>query len=106
MTYRCLEEATEIFAPHQMDLTSIVHDALSEAYEKYGADFHELEAWTKASIIRDKIVARLKLYCEERPSLQPVRNGNASYFGFYSKFLVKVKRFGAGFRVNLPSTTA
>lgn len=104
MAFRCLDEGSETLGPHLSHWAGIVHEAFAEVYRKYGDDFHELEAWTKAGIIRDKIVARFRTYCEERSGLHPIRERNASYFGIDSKFLVKVKKFGAGFRVNLPQT--
>ncbi len=100
------DDGVETFGPHLADLADLTHASIQEFYEKYSQDFHELEGWTKASIIRDKIVTRLKRYCAEPSGLQPIRKGNASYFGFHSKYLVKVKRLGADFSVNLPATAS
>lgn len=104
MSVRCHDDGVETFGPHLANIASLTHAAIQEFYGKYGQDLHELEGWTKASIIRDKIVTRMNRYCAESPGLQPIRKGNASYFGFHSKYLVKVKRLGPNFSVNLPAT--
>jgi hypothetical protein len=58
-------------------------------YEFYGARAHAHEPWTRCSIVRDEIKERLTAYCEATEGFQPIREGNATYFGAHSKFTLK-----------------
>lgn len=106
MAARSQEHGEEVFKPHLERIAEFVHDATKEFYTVYGREIHSLESWTQASIIRDLIVKRMKAYCETTSGLQPIRDGNASYFGFDSKFLAKVKRLGVGFHPNVSNSQA
>ena len=85
MPVRCREEAEKILGPHFDDFASIVVESVRFYYEFYGERAHAHESWTRCSIIRDENKERLLAYCETTNGFQPVRDGNATYFGAYSK---------------------
>jgi hypothetical protein len=92
MTVRCREEAETVLGPHFEDFTAIVLESVRFYYEFYGERAHTHEPWTRCSIIRDEIKERLTSYCESTTGFQPIREGNATYFGVHSKFTLRIKK--------------
>jgi hypothetical protein len=104
MPVRCREEAEKVLGPHFDDFASIVLESVRFYYEFYGERAHAHESWTRCSIIRDEIKERMTVYCEATKGLQPLRDGNATYFGAHSKFTLRIKKLFDDLRANTGKT--
>jgi hypothetical protein len=104
MPVRCREEAEKVLGPHFDDFASIVVESVRFYYEFYGERAHAHESWTRCSIIRDEIKERLTAFCDETKGFQPVRDGNATYFGAYSKFTLRIKKLFDDLHANTGKT--
>jgi hypothetical protein len=104
MAVRCREEAEKVLGPHFEDFAVIVLESIQLYYEFYGARAHTHESWTRCSIIRDEIKERLNAYCESTKGFQSIRDGNATYFGAYSKFTLRIKKLFDDLHANTGKT--
>jgi hypothetical protein len=73
-------------------------------YEFYGERAHTHEPWTRCSIIRDEIVARLAIFCDGVKGYQLLREGNATYVGAHSKFTLRAKKLFDNLHANTGKT--
>lgn len=104
MPPRCQEEAETVLGAHFLALADLVTDAVRFYFEFYGERAYLHEPWTRCSIIRDEIKERLTLFCAETPGFHPVFDGNATYFGAHSKFLIRPKKLFDNLHANTGKT--
>jgi hypothetical protein len=104
MPVRCQKEAESALGDHFDTFWEIVTNSVRDYYEFYGARAHLHEAWTRCSIIRDEIKDRLTEFCDKTPGFQPCIDGNATYFGAHSKFLIRPKKLFDNLHANTGKT--
>jgi hypothetical protein len=104
MAVRCREEAESTFGAHFQALAYIVTERIRFYYEFYGERAHTHESWTRCSIIRDEIKERLTAYVEANKGFEVLRDGNATFFGVFSKFTVRVKKLFDNLHANTGKT--
>jgi hypothetical protein len=104
MAVRCREDAEKVLGDHFEAFAAIVLESVRFYYEFYGERAHTHESWTRCSIIRDEIKERLTAYCESTAGFQPLRDGNATYFGAFSKFTIRIKKLFDDLHANTGKT--
>jgi hypothetical protein len=104
MSPRCQREARAVLGKHFDAFLEIVTESVQFYYEFYGERAHLHEAWTRCSIIRDEIKERLSEFCDKTPGFQKCEDGNATYFGAYSKFLIRPKKLFDNLHANTGKT--
>jgi|GEM_PF-3575907 len=104
MGVRCQEEAERVLGDHFEAFADIVLESVRFYYEFYGERAHAHESWTRCSIIRDEIKERLTAYCEATKGFQPSRDGNATFFGAFSKFTIRIKKLFDNLHANTGKT--
>lgn len=104
MAIRCKEEAEQVLGNHFDALADIVSESVRFYWEYYGERAHAHEPWTRCSIIRDEIKVRLTAYCETVPGFQLVELGNATFFGAFSKFTIRIKKLFDNLHANTGKT--
>src|SRR5882724_9001218 len=104
MSVRCKEEAERVLGLHFDDFAEIVTESVRFYYQFYGERAHTHESWTRCSIIRDEIKERLTAYGETTKGFEPVRDGNATFFGAHSKFTIRIKKLFDNLHANTGKT--
>jgi len=104
MAVRCKEEAEKVLGEHFDAFAEIVLESVRFYYQFYGERAHTHEAWTRCSIIRDEIKERLTAYSEATRGFQPLTDGNATFFGAFSKFTIRIKKLFDNLHANTGKT--
>ena len=104
MAVRCKEEAEKVFGDLFDTFAEIVRDSVQFYYRFYGERAHTHEPWTRASIIRDEIKERMTALAASTPGLTLLRDGNATFFGAFSKFTIRIKKLFVNLHANTGKT--
>jgi hypothetical protein len=104
MAARCREEAETAFGAHFETLADMVTECVRFYYDFYGERAHTHESWTRCSIIRDEIKERLTAFAETTKGFQVLRDGNATFFGVFSKFTIRIKKLFDNLHANTGKT--
>jgi hypothetical protein len=100
MPVRPLDQAQLSIGPYVDDIVQIVHESHSHFVSVCGSILHSLEAGTKASVMRDLIIVRLRAWCDDTLGVHFFRQGNLCWIGFKNNWIARVKllddRFGVG----------
>jgi hypothetical protein len=75
---RSSDDAKRDFGTHFAELARLLDEAYEEFLEKTREIAHKLETGTKAKIIRDLSVRRLREYCETASGAHFFKKGNLS----------------------------
>jgi hypothetical protein len=98
------DDARRDFGPHFSALARVLDDSYDEFLEKTREFAHKLENGTKASIIRDFSVRRLREYCDSATGAHFFKKGNLSLIGFNNNWVVRIKQLRNGFKVAVSPT--
>jgi hypothetical protein len=104
MTRRCQREAESVLGNYFEALAEMVTDCVRDYHEFYGKRAHLHEAWTRCSIIRDEIKGRMVTFCEATDGFQVIHDGNATFFGAKSKFIIRIKKLFDNLHANTGKT--
>lgn len=104
MAIRCKDEAERVLGDHFDALAAIVLESVQFYYEFYGERAHTHESWTRCSIIRDEIKERLTAFSEATKGFHRLTDGNATFFGAFSKFTIRIKKLSDELYANTGKT--
>jgi hypothetical protein len=104
MPFRCQAEAESVLESYFDDFLQMVTESVRTYFEFYGEKAHLHEAWTRCSIIRDEIKERMTEFSERVSGFQKLVDGNATYFGAHSKFLIRLKKLSDNLHANAGKT--
>ena len=94
------------FAPHLPVFADELDAAYVEYREKTRDLAHKLETGTKAGIIRDLAVRRMRELCDRTSGAHFIRRGNLGVVGWANNWLLRPKKLRDGFKVAVSPTTA
>lgn len=106
MPVRPINEAQTVIGPYVNDVVLIIGSAHSDYISVFGSHLHILEARTKASIVRDFIVDKLRKWADKTDGVQFFKNGNLCWFGFQNNWILRVKLLDDCFFVSVSPTEA
>jgi len=106
MPVRPLSEAQQVIGPHTADIVSIVEQAHNEFIGVCGSILHALEQRTKAGLVRDLIVDRMRAWADRTAGVQFFREGNLCWVGFKNNWIARVKLLDDRFTVGVSPTEA
>jgi hypothetical protein len=104
MAVRCRGEAEATLGAHFEALADMVTESVRLYYDFYGERAHTHESWTRCSIIRDEIKEKLTAYAEATKGFQILKDGNATFFGAFSKFTIRIKKLFDNLHANTGKT--
>jgi hypothetical protein len=106
MPFRPLDEAQAVIGAHRTSLVGIVDECHRDFIRVCGSLLHTLEGGTKAGIVRDLIVGKLRAWADATPGVQFFREGNLSWVGFHNNWIARVKMLDDRFHVGVSPTEA
>ncbi|MDB5652468.1 MAG: hypothetical protein JWQ94_81 [Tardiphaga sp.] len=106
MAVRPIFAAQHVIGPHAADIVAIVEDAHRQYIGTCREILHSLEQRTKAGLVRDLIVDRLRGWADATAGVQFFRQGNLSWIGFDSNWIARVKLLDDKFAVGVSPTEA
>ena len=106
MPFRPLAEAQIVIETHTASLVAIIEDCHREYIRVCGSILHILEGGTKAGIVRDLIVGKLRGWADSTPGVQFFQKGNLSWVGFENSWIARVKMLDDRFHVGVSPTEA
>ncbi|MBF0304444.1 MAG: hypothetical protein HQL41_02165 [Alphaproteobacteria bacterium] len=104
MSRRSGDDARRDLGPHFPELARLLDEAYREFLEKTREFAHKLETGTKASIIRDLSLRRLREYCDTAPGAHFFKKGNLSLICFNNNWVLRIKQLRSGFKVAVSPT--
>lgn len=106
MPVRPIDAAQAVIGPYVADIVAIVEASHREYIGTCGGILHALEQRTKAGLVRDLIVERLRAWADASDGVQFFREGNLSWVGFRNNWIARVKLLDDRFAVGVSPTEA
>lgn len=106
MPVRPMGAAQAVIGPYIADIVAIVEASHREYIGTCGSILHALEQRTKAGLVRDLIVERLRAWADATDGVQFFREGNLSWVGFRNNWIARVKLLDDRFAVGVSPTEA
>jgi len=106
MPFRPIDQATLDLQPYFEDIVRHMDEAHAFFLEEARKLAPHLGAGTKAAVIRDLIIRRMREFCEERAGAQLIKKGNLAVIGLLNNWVVRVKQLRGDFTVAVSPTGA